>query len=264
MKFTVFGSRGFIGSNVTEYLRWEGHEVFTPARDEIPLPDVHLGHVIYCIGLTGDFRRRPFDTVNAHVTELTKRMQNASYDSWLYLSSTRVYGASSGPVTETDPIFVMPGSDGIYDISKLLGESLCLSADRPTVRVARLSNVYGAKQSCHTFLGSLLEDVAAGREILIGEDPESSKDYIAITDVVCLIQKISLHGRHQLYNLASGSSTKHRMLAERLYQLTGRPVIFSVKAPRRIFPSMNVSRITEEFGLEPRSLLKDLNELIVI
>jgi nucleoside-diphosphate-sugar epimerase len=262
MKFTVFGSSGFIGSNVAEYLRLEGHEVVTPARDEMPLQSVHLGHVIYAIGLTGDFRRHPFETVNAHVTELTKRMLDASYDSWLYLSSTRVYGTSSEYVSEIDPVFVMPGANGIYDISKLLGESLCLALEQPTVRVVRLSNVYGERQSRHTFLGSLLEDVSARREILIREDPESSKDYIAITDVVHLIQKVALQGQHKIYNLASGSSTSHKMLAEELCQLTGLTAIFSETAPCRIFPRININRITDEFGLKPRSVLKDLSELI--
>ena len=262
MKFTVFGSSGFIGSNVTDYLRREGCEVVTPTRDEIILPNVHLGHVVYAIGLTGDFRGRPFETVNAHVTELARRMRNTSYDSWLYLSSTRVYGLLSEYVSETDPICVMPGPDSIYDISKLLGESLCLAIGRPTVRVARLSNVYGTSQSHHTFLGSLLEDVRAGREILIGEDPDSSKDYISIKDVVSLIHKISLQGRHQLYNLASGSPTSHRKLVDRLCELTGHTAIFRDMAPSRTFPRINIHRITEEFGLEPRSVLKDLSELV--
>jgi nucleoside-diphosphate-sugar epimerase len=261
MRFTVFGATGFIGSSVTGHLRGLGCEVVTPARGEMLPAGEHLGHVVYAIGLTGDFRQRPFETVDAHVAELARRMQVASYDSWLYLSSTRVYGTSAVIASESDRISVMPGPDGIYDISKLLGESLCLALGRPEVRVARLSNVYGEGQSRHTFLGSLLADVAAGRNIVIREDPDSSKDYIAIADVVSLIEKIVLHGRHQTYNLASGVGTSHRHVAEQLRRLTAASVVFQEGAPRRSFPRMDVARITEEFGFTPRSLLDDLGGL---
>ena len=262
MKFTIFGASGFVGSNLTEHLRGSGHEVFAPDRDVIPTPDMRLGHVIYAIGLTGDFRIRPFDTINAHVTELAKRMQKASYDSWLYLSSTRMYSGSDENVGEEDPIVAIPGQNGIYDISKLLGEALCLALNEPTVRIVRLSNIYGDNQSRHTFLGSLLEDVAAGHKIYIEEASQSSKDYISIADVVQLIEKIALVGQHQIYNLASGSSTSHQMLAEHLRQLTGLSVVFNEKASSRTYPKINIDRITEEFDFKPRMLLEDLGKLI--
>lgn len=262
MKFTVFGASGFIGSRVTGHLRGLGYDVLTPARGEMPASGEHLGHVIYAIGMTGDFRQRPYETVEAHVTELARVMRNALFDSWLYLSSTRVYGTSAAIASETDRINVMPGADGIYDISKLLGESLCLALGRPAVRVVRLANVYGEGQSRHTFLGSLLEDVAAGRDIVIREDPDSSKDYIAIADVVSLIEKIALNGRNQIYNLASGISTSHSDLAERLRHLTTASVGFLEGATRRSFPRMNVARISKEFGFVPRSLLDDLGRLV--
>lgn len=262
MKFTVFGASGFIGSSVTRHLRGEGHEVATPARGDGVAPGTQLGHVIYAIGLTGNFRQRPFETVDAHVTALARRMQGVRYDSWLYLSSTRVHGISATDARETDRISVMPGVDGIYDISKLLGESLCLALDRPDVRVARLSNVYGEGQSRHTFLGSLLEDVSAGRDIIIREDPGSSKDYVAISDVVRLIEKIALRGRQQIYNIACGFGTSHADLAERLRHLVSNSVGFVHGAPHRSFPRINIARIVEEFGFAPRTLLDDLGGLV--
>lgn len=262
MKFTVFGASGFIGSSVAVHLRAMGHEVATPHREEAFQPGEHLGHVIYAIGLTGNFRERPFETVDAHVTTLAMRLRDADYDSWLYLSTTRVYGINGRLTGETDRISTMSGADGIYDISKLLGESLCLALGRKEVRVARLSNVYGLGQSRHTFLGSLLEEVAAKRAIVIREDPASSKDYISIVDVVNLIEKIALHGQHQIYNLASGSNIDHQSLAGHLSYLTHIPVSFLDGAPLRRFPRINVARIAQEFGLVQCNLLDDLEGLV--
>jgi len=33
------------------------------------------GHVIYCIGLTADFRQKPFETIEAHVSKLAEVAQ---------------------------------------------------------------------------------------------------------------------------------------------------------------------------------------------
>ena len=151
MHFTIFGASGFIGSNLTAHLYSKGYSVVTPKRKELLDPQESLGHVVYAIGMTGNFHSRPVETIDAHVNVLSKFLKKYKYESWLYLSSTRLYGLSEGLYSEEDKINVFPGKDSIYDISKLLGESLCLSTQRPDVRIARLSNVYGVGQSSSTF-----------------------------------------------------------------------------------------------------------------
>jgi nucleoside-diphosphate-sugar epimerase len=99
--------------------------------------------------------------IETHVAILSETMKHATYDSWLYLSSTRIYQGLENLATGSSRIRVMPGADGIYDISKLLGESLRLTLDRSNVRVVRLSNVYGIGQGHHTFLGALISDIYA-------------------------------------------------------------------------------------------------------
>ena len=89
MKFTILGANGFIGSNLVKFLKTKNCEIFTPNISEIT--SENLGHVIYCIGITSDFRERPFDTVNSHVSLLNDFLKNHNFESFLYLSSTRVY-----------------------------------------------------------------------------------------------------------------------------------------------------------------------------
>ena len=91
MKFTIFGSRGFIGSNLLQKLKHSNVECYTPDIHNNEILKENLGHVIYAIGLTADFRERQFDTVEAHVCLLHDLLKNATFDSFLYLSSTRVY-----------------------------------------------------------------------------------------------------------------------------------------------------------------------------
>ena len=53
------------------------------------------GHVIDCIGLTGDFRTRLLDTAEAHVSLVARCLAELCFDSFLLLSSTRVYTRAS-------------------------------------------------------------------------------------------------------------------------------------------------------------------------
>ena len=46
----------------------------------------------------------------------------------------------------------------LYNISKLMGESLVLNDSRNGFRVARISNVVGPSQPSATFIGSLLNE----------------------------------------------------------------------------------------------------------
>jgi len=261
MRFTVFGADGFIGSRLVGYLSRNKHDVVGYVRGRLPHKNEHLGHVIYAIGLTGDFRYKPFETIDANVSVLADMMRYALFDSWLYLSSVRVYGTESKTASELDKISVCPGADSIYDISKLLGESLCFALEHSTVRVVRLSNVYGGGQSCHSFLGSILSDLSAGRKVVIHESPESTKDYISILDVVALLERISLYGNESLYNVASGRLISHKELACCISKIAGVPVEFDVGASERKFPCVDIHKIVDEFAFTPRDLLADFSGL---
>jgi nucleoside-diphosphate-sugar epimerase len=240
-------------------LRAKGHVVETPGRDVQTLAGKKLGHVIYAIGMTGNFRERPDDAINAHVTVLQKLMKDAAFDSWLYLSSTRVYG--NGNTSESTPLTIMPNADTLYDLSKLLGESICLSHKNPAVRVARLSNVYGAGQSEHTFLGSVLRDLKKNGRTTIGENPASSKDYVSVDDVTERLEQISVNGKERLYNIASGVATTHKALAE-VIQSCGLSVNFAPDGITRALPGINIDRISQEFQKTPRTLLADIPTLL--
>ncbi|MGH8105542.1 MAG: NAD-dependent epimerase/dehydratase family protein [Arenimonas sp.] len=197
MKFTVLGGSGFVGTHLVKYLLAAGHEVVVPPRNASPNSSEPLGHVIYAIGLTGDFRSRPYDTIDAHVNILGHWLKESSFDSLLYLSSTRVYGTMPADTHEDASIAARADADSLYNLSKLLGESLCISQQRKDVRIARLSNIYGEGQNEQTFLGSLISSAAASKNILVKEDPESAKDYISVLDAVSCIEKIALLGSHQ-------------------------------------------------------------------
>lgn len=257
MKFTVLGSRGFIGSYLLQHLEAQGHQVSAPGRDVALNGETDAGHVIYAIGLTGDFRHRLHETIEAQVTVLSHLLQTLRFDSFLYLSSTRIYGGlpADQPAGETSPLRVVPNADTVYDLSKLLGEALCLAQPRNTVRVARLSHVFGIGQSEDQFLGAVLSEACKNGRVTIGEAPQSSKDYIDVEAVVPLLERIALEGRERIYNVASGTPCTHATLAKKISEAFGATVEFAPQAPLRIFPPVDIGRIRSEFGLKPSSIL---------
>lgn len=264
MKFTIFGADGFIGSACVSHLRTRGHDVVAVSRGSLLPQGEALGHVIYAIGVTADFRQKPFETADAHVSTLAQLLKNSRFDSWLYLSSTRVYGNTTMHqlAQETLPVTVYPNADGLYDISKLMGESLCLSQPSPAIRVARLSNVYGESQNSQNFLSSVLQDVKQKGAVTINEAPESSKDYIALADIVTLLESIATSGQKRIYNVASGRPVSHQELADALARLGNYRVTFTHGAPQRTFPTIDNTAVRAEFSYAPRLLLDDLADLL--
>jgi nucleoside-diphosphate-sugar epimerase len=263
MKATVLGASGFIGRNLVRRLENRGYEVATPDRAALGALSGSLGHVFYCIGLTGNFRERPFATVEAHAGLLAGLLQRTEFDSFLYFSSTRIYARATGleETGEEAPIRVTPSADTTYDLSKMLGEALCLSHDLATVRVARLSNVYGPDQSPATFLGSLIQELTIHGQVEIREAPGSSKDYISIRDVTDLGERIARSGRERIYNLASGQPVSHAEIAATATG-AGFTCGFAPGGAVRAFPRIDTTKLQTEFDFHPRLLLEDLPSLL--
>lgn len=262
MKFTVLGASGFIGSHLVGSLEAAGHRVAAPARGDASVYSDDLGHVIYCIGLTADFRSRPFDTAEAHVCLLAEVLGRARFESLLYLSSTRVYGRSAS-ADETALTAADVGDPGdLYNLSKLLGESLCLHGGRAGVRVARISNVYGGDFASDNFLASILRDAIEGGKVVLRTSAESAKDYLGIRDLVALLPRIAVSGRQRIYNVASGVNLTHRQVLQRLSEITGCRYEAPADAQAVRFPPIRIDRIREEFGFGAVSLLDDLPSLV--
>lgn len=257
-QFTVLGASGTIGSTLVAHLRALNHQVGAPGREDARIFTRPLGHAIYCIGVTADFRTRPLETVEAHVCLLRRLLANAAFDSLTYLSSTRVYGGGSGAEVSEDSALSVNSNDpsDLYNLSKLMGESLCLHGGRAHVRAVRLSNVVGGDTAGSlNFIPALVEEARRG-QITLRSAPESAKDYIHIEDVVEMLPAIAEHGQHRLYNLASGTKITHRDWVEAIAQHFDARVSYTPDAPRFDFPPLSIARLSGEFGFAPRPPLQ--------
>ena len=233
------------------------------AADAPPSPELAAARdYAHCIGLTADFRSRPFDTVRAHVCKLLEVLQDVKFDSLLYLSSTRLYGTDKSEAREEDPFrFNSLNPDDLYNISKAMGESLSLACGKNT-RVVRLSNVYGHDVTSDNFLPSVIREARSKGRVILRTSADSTKDYVNIRDVVDGLINIATKGRETIYNLASGVNVSNQQLMDRIRGLTGCEVEFEREPPTVSFPRINIDRMRTEFDFRPSSLLADITTLV--
>lgn len=257
---TVLGSRGYVGSHLVRHLQsLPGMEVLTDAGAQA-LPN-HLGHVFYCIGVTTDFKSRLHDTMRAHVGKVMEVFEAHTFDSFTYLSSTRVY--ERGVSGEEDATLSANPADvqDYYKISKIAGEAVCLAHPSSTVRVVRLSNVLGLELPPLTFVPSVIRDALRTEKITLQTALDSAKDYIAMEDVVSILLKIALGGRQRLYNLASGCQTTHGQIMAEICATLDASLEVKEGAPRSHFPEATIAHLREEFDFQPlpvAQLVRDL------
>ena len=255
MLFTILGSGGFIGSRLERHLRENGHEVYAPCRGASDILDRDLGRTVYAIGLTADFRQRPYDTAEAHVCYLTRILQEARFSSITYLSSTRVYqGSETGK--ENCPLTVFPDADGLYNLTKLTGEALCLQSG--CGHVARLSNIVGEGAS-ESFVSQLISEAVMGK-IHLRSALSSTKDYLLIDDAINALAALATHGETGIYNVASGKNISTAEILDALSTRFEFEVDMAAPVTEFTFPVIDVERICKLLSWQPQSVTSWVKE----
>ncbi len=258
---TVLGASGFIGSELIIFFKKNNINFYSPKRDE-NLTDKNLGDIIYCIGLTSDFRTKPFETIEAHICKLCEVLSTYNFTSLTYLSSTRVYiNSTNNFANEDDKIIIDPhNADDLYNLSKLTGERLCLSSGKK-VKIVRLSNVIGNSNLSNNFLFEIINEIKNKNEIEFYQTENSSKDFIHIDDVVQLLYKISISNSNEIYNIASGINTSILQIVTELKKYYTFSYTINKNAKETIFPIISNEKIISEFNYIPQQFSAQLSKI---
>lgn len=253
--YTVVGATGFVGARLTETLRRDGHEVYAPARGDPRLLERELGRVFYCAGLTADYLKRPFDTVEAHVGLIARVLEKARFERLVYLSSTRLYDSLGGEGGEEDaPLALRPAEPRhLYDLSKGLGENLCLTQGGGRAAVARLSCVFDHAPGAPGFLAEWLQRAGREREIALASSTGYVRDYIHLDDTVAALRAIVDSDVAVPVNVASGENLSNADLAA-VFERLGWRIRFERDTERQAAPLCDVARLAA-LGVRPRSAL---------
>jgi len=250
-EYTVLGASGFIGSRLVRMLRASAENCFAPARDDSDIFKRDLGRVFYCIGFTSDYAQRPFDAVEAHVSYLAKLLEKAKFERLVYLSSTRLYDGL--PETfyceDVDLIFNPINKRHVYDLSKALGENLCMTVAKGCVSVARLSNVYDDAPGSPGFLSELMQRIRTQGEFTLDSSSGIMRDYVLIDDVLVALKSILDSGRSEIYNVASGENVSNQEIIDFL-NTRGCKIVLCRHSPKAYSGICDVSKL-RSLGIEP-------------
>jgi len=265
--FTILGASGFLGRALVAWLESRDQVVHAVTRAALPAllaARRPAGHVIDCVGSTVDCRPCPLDAAEAHVGLVAHCLTELQFDSFLLLSSTRVY-AHARATHEDAMLSALPSDPSdLYSLTKLAGEALCLADPRSTTRVARLSNVYGIDMPAATFLGGVLHQGYATGKVTFHEGATSARDYVSVAAVARLLPAIARTGRHRLYNVAAGTNTDHASIALRLVDIADWRTSFVLSAPTIRQLPIDTIRADTEFGPTGSDLLADLPTLLAL
>lgn len=269
MKITLFGARGFIGQRLHKVLEEAGYEVACPDRNSWPSNE-DLGVVVYSIGLTADFRERPFDCFDAHVGLAQRILVENRCDRFVYLSSARIYGeclpapgAALMPLTEAESIPVRSyiASDA-YNVSKLAGESLVLMQNPDNI-VARLSNVVGEADQMQSFLGQIVHEIRATGSLTLQSHPDTAKDYISVQAVSESLAGLLQTAPGGIYNICNGYMISHQQWLDHLGERCDfRWQVAEVDMPASVLPISN-EKLKTATGFAGESLSAVLNSLVI-
>ncbi|MFL5763453.1 MAG: NAD-dependent epimerase/dehydratase family protein [Bacteroidia bacterium] len=269
-KIAIVGM-GYMGRNMLRFLGSfkETHNIDLYSFDRKNLTEIkrHTFDLVFnCAGNTGDFRKRPNETIesNLAVTKFLTEEANIR-EALILLSSTRIYGftGDSGTIyDERSPVPVKDhlDPDFIYNGTKMLLESLARQLVRPyRIVTCRLSNVYGRYSADDlddsTYLKVMLKHCVKKEKISLNQNVQSTKDYIFIDDAVDGILRAALYSKAtDIYNIAAGESYSLENWLNFLGLEYG-----NIPGSIPNHSCISISAAKRELGFTPQHSLKNLN-----
>ncbi|MDQ2983163.1 MAG: NAD-dependent epimerase/dehydratase family protein [Actinomycetota bacterium] len=234
MKLLITGARGFLGSRSADVLEGRGHEVLRLSRPEgavraadgeqivlLDAGDSAAQELVRDCDAVLHFAGVP-DPARSRADPAWAVRQNAGttlnlLEGCLEHGSGLVYPSSVRAALEPPP--------DPYAASKRLGEETCrFHAARATV--LRLTSVYGPGQVAWEGATGAIAAFAAraleGEPIVIDGDPERTRDFVFVDDVVAAIESLLAAGRwNDTVTVATGRSTPLRAAAELVRSAAG-------------------------------------------
>ncbi len=299
MRIFVTGGAGFIGKHLIKLLVNQNHQITlfdnfsNSSENELKEPEFHNIRIV-----KGDIRKieditkylpgndivihlaakisvnesiiNPEETFEVNVKG-TENVLNASIANnikkFFTFSSAAVYGNNKNTdhISKEDnkTISISP-----YGESKIKMEEavyrICKNQSISSV-IFRLFNVYGIGQSKEYagVISKFAENIKNNKSLIIYGNGEQSRDFIAIEDIIGLIEKMiisNLNKNFKIYNLGSGTSTSILELADLMIKLSDKKILKSFHDQREgdvLHSTASIKKARQELEFNPKIPLKE-------
>jgi UDP-glucuronate 4-epimerase len=289
MRYVVTGAAGFIGSQLTESLLADGHDVlsidcftdyYDPAEKERNAEAFHVDRVdlaedaLELTGIDGVFHLagqpgvRSFGQafglyVRRNVLAAQRVFEScaAAGVRVVFASSSSIYGDAESYPTPED---ALPRPLSPYGITKLAGEHLAYAYGRSFALdavVLRYFTVYGPRQRPDMFFRRVCERLLDGGEFEIYGTGTQSRSFTYVADVVEATRAAMERApAGAIYNVGGGEEASMPEAIALLEELSGRTLDVRHAASARgdmQRTRADVNRIRDEIGWEARTPLRD-------
>jgi UDP-glucose 4-epimerase len=295
MKALVTGCAGFIGSNLTDRLLADGHEVtgidcFTDyypeeikrrnisnalkndnfhfiEQDLLSMTELPAAEYVFHLAAQPGVRAswgKSFDIYTRNNIEATQRLlekyKGSTIKKFIYSSSSSIYGDAPLPMREES----LPRPISPYGVTKLAGENLVYlywkNYGIPTISL-RYFTVYGPRQRPDMAIHKFVRSIMNGERLTVFGDGTQMRDFTYVADVVeANIQAAEKGPAGEVINIGGGSETRVRDLIEKIAQRIGKSyqVRYTEKQKGDAgFTRADVSRARALLGWSPKVCLDE-------
>lgn len=215
MRIIITGNKGFIGSNLTNYLISKNYSVIGYDIDE-PVPDLTgVTHVIH-LGAISSTTETNVSKIYQYNIEATQKLIDVCATRNIHLliaSSASVYG-STNRFSEYDPV----NPKSLYALSKRWNECYSAAIKNSVIQNFRFFNVYGPgedhkgaqKSVFHTFK----EQAIRLKQVRQFANSDTVyRDFIHVYDVCCILEKFLTIKQSGIWNIGTGKATSFADIA---------------------------------------------------
>lgn len=237
MRCAVSGANGFIGRNLIDHLKDDGHEVYPLSRETLTdhhrlikfMWDIDPNRVYHLSAYGNHSTQDNFrDTIisnHSHLINLFESLgQCTELKAFVNFSTSSVYGKRTElkPMSEYDVV----NPETLYAITKSHGEHLCRyyakKHNLPMVTIRPFS-VYGEYEAQHRFIPTVCHALNAGIPITLA--PHAMHDWVYIHDFlngvdVCINNIDKLQG--DVVNIGTGKEHTNREVVSILEKISKR------------------------------------------